>query len=213
MTRLLDDDDSDWCGFSFSYFFFIWQRSCTINNRAATVAAAGSLGAGLSVSHDSVFGLDISPESDAYFTHHRNQPAAESLPSSASFQYMVTSIFFFFEIRVLDVEIIKFIIERVESSYWWKTSLGRRWWRSTSFARQCDADDGPGPCGLFIGMCQVPRSSDRWLCRHFPFWKCKKRFFSLIKKYPSIRYLSFCYSKKDWQTHLLENIPQNLCVF
>jgi hypothetical protein len=96
MTRLLDDDDSDWCGFSFSYFFFIWQRSCTINNRAATVAAAGSLGAGLSVSHDSVFGLDISPESDAYFTHHRNQPAAESLPSSASFQYMVTSIIFFF---------------------------------------------------------------------------------------------------------------------
>jgi hypothetical protein len=121
--------------------------------------------------------------------------------------------FFFFEIRVLDVVIIKFIIERVESSYWWKTSLGRRWWRSTSFARQCDADDGPGPCGLFIGMCQVSRSSDRWLCRHFPFWKCKKRFFSLIKKYPSIRYLSFCYSKKDWQTHLLENIPQNLCVF
>jgi hypothetical protein len=61
-----------------------------MNNRAATVAAAGSLSAGLSVSHDSVFGLDISPESDAYFTHHhRNQPAAESLPSSASFQYMV----------------------------------------------------------------------------------------------------------------------------
>ena len=68
--------------------------SCTINNRAATVAAAGSLSAGLSVSHDSVFGLDISsPESDAYFTHHhRNQPAAESLPSSASFQYMVNKI-------------------------------------------------------------------------------------------------------------------------
>jgi len=76
------------------FFYLIWQRSCTINNRAATVAAAGSLGAGLSVSHDSVFGLDISPESDAYFTHHRNQPAAESLPSSASFQYMVNKIQF-----------------------------------------------------------------------------------------------------------------------
>ncbi len=154
-------DDSDWCGFSFFFFclifFLIWQRSCTINNRAATVAAAGSLGAGLSVSHDSVFGLDISPESDAYFTHHRNQPAAESLPSSASLQYMVINYFeFVFEIfcKLASNELI---IERAESSYWWKTSFGRRWWRSTSFARQCDADDGPGPCGLF-GMCHVVKS-------------------------------------------------------
>lgn len=62
-------------------------HNCTATkNRTASVA--GSLGAGLSVSHDSVFGLDISPESDAYFTQHRNQPAAESLPSSASLQYM-----------------------------------------------------------------------------------------------------------------------------
>ncbi|XP_057375073.1 uncharacterized protein LOC130696026 [Daphnia carinata] len=62
-------------------------HNCTATkNRTASVA--GSLGAGLSVSHDSVFGLDISPESDAYFTQHRNQAAAESLPSSASLQYM-----------------------------------------------------------------------------------------------------------------------------
>ncbi|KAI9554255.1 hypothetical protein GHT06_019527 [Daphnia sinensis] len=62
-------------------------HNCTApKNRTASVA--GSLGAGLSVSHDSVFGLDISPESEAYFTQHRNQPAAESLPSSASLQYM-----------------------------------------------------------------------------------------------------------------------------
>ena len=92
-----DDDDIDWCGFfliSFDLATALDLGSCTINNRAATVAAAGSLSAGLSVSHDSVFGLDISSqESDAYFTHHhRNQPAAESLPSSASFQYMVNKI-------------------------------------------------------------------------------------------------------------------------
>lgn len=68
--------------------FLLFDSASTSNSRATV--GASSLGAGLSVSHDSVFGLDITPESDVYSPQSRGQTTApESLPSSASLQYMV----------------------------------------------------------------------------------------------------------------------------
>lgn len=95
---------------------FFDSHTSTSNSRATV--GAGSLGAGLSVSHDSVFGLDISPESDVYspqhhHRHHQTSTTAESLPSSASLQYMVSldiPHFMFFFLFLLDWLAINFSV-------------------------------------------------------------------------------------------------------